>query len=366
MVSLNPTTVRAFQEELQKEAAAVDALRTAGSYLSRQAGTAGAGMGAGGLLGAGVGTGIGAVRGYQEAKAQGASGGQAALSALGKGVHGGLTGTAVGAGLGGVAGLAGGEAATGMAKKLVAGKNSLAGAARFGERQVHSLTGAVPSGYASRGEAMGAMQAGAYPARERLDAAKKGLEAAWTGDGKPGALHKAVKEHVGAAKHLEVAQKAEDMGLTSVPGYLKSLATNPVDTLKTGLKEQWHSGGLGSKAIMFGLPAADMASQLGKADDPQGQGRGRFERFGRAAGQMALGAAPIPLAGQLALGVGAGSLGGLVGAGVDRKLDRKKAAQGQGQPLPILTHEEESVGGAPVEKHYTNAALGRPPEGLGA
>ena len=318
--------MRAFQDELEKRAVnPMGALRSAGSFLKGQAGAAGAGMGIGAAAGGLTGAGVQGYRGYQQAKEQGASTGEALLGGAMKGLGGAGTGAAVGAGLGGAAGLTGGATARGLAEKAIRGKNPVALSARFGQRQLHSLTG-----YADK-KALRGMRAGSYDARMRAAQSKKGMKALWGQEGAdPSVLRKASIEHQRAQRGLQAAQKAEDMGLTSLPGYLKSLAKNPVETMRAGAAEQWHGSGVGGKFMLAGVPVLGAA---GEAMTPtQEGGPGKLERTGKAlAGGLAFGAAPIPLAGMSALAAGADRVGGLIGAGGDTMLARRRAAQGAGQ-----------------------------------
>jgi hypothetical protein len=151
--------------------------------------------------------------------------------------------------------------------------------------------------------------------------------------GDTAAAAKAAKELDKAWKGRQYAAEAERMGLTSLPGYLKSLARDPVKTLKTGFGEQWHSQGPAMKALTFGTPLGLAAMEA--APKTQEGGPGRFERGLRGlAGGLAFAAAPNPLAGSLGLTAGAEQAGGLVGAGVDRQRRmaalREQAQQAQG------------------------------------
>lgn len=315
--------MRAFQDELEKRAVNPKGLlRSAGSFLKGQAGAAGAGMGVGAAAGGLVGAGVQGYRGYQQAKEQGATTGQALLEGAGKGLGGATRGAALGAGLGGAAGLVGGARARQLAEQAIQGGNPVALSARFGQRQLHSVTG-----YADK-KAIQGMRAGSYEAKNRAADAEKKLHNLWgQSNVDPKALRQAAMEHQKASKGLQSAQKAEDMGLTSLPGYLKSLAKNPIDTVRTGIAEQWRGSGPSGKLMVAGVP---VLSAAGEAVTPSKQGEpGRLERTGRSfAGGLAFGAAPIPLAGMSLLSSGAERAGGLLGAGGDTLLARRKAAQG--------------------------------------
>ncbi len=311
--------MRAFQDELEKRAVNPRGLlRSAGSFLKGQAGAAGAGAGVGAAAGGLAGAGVQGYRGYQEAKERGEDAGKALLSGAAKGLSGAGTGAAIGAGLGGAAGLAGGARARQLAERAVrGGSNPLSLSARFGQRQLHSLTG-----YADK-KALRGMRAGSYDARMRAAQSERNLNRLWRqGDVDPKVLQKASLEQQKAQRGLRAAQKAEDMGLTSMPGYLKSLAKNPHETMRTGAAEQWHGSGLGGKFMLAGAPVLGAA---GEAMSPsEAGGPGRLERVGGSlAGGLAFGAAPIPLAGMSALATGAERLGSLVGAGGGTMLARR-------------------------------------------
>lgn len=360
MPSFSIHAATAFEEELFKGALAVDVLRRTAGFLGRQAGAAGAGLGAGGLVGAASGGGLGALRSYRDAREQGATGGQAVGEALVGAGRGALRGGLAGAATGGALGLAGGQQATNIAKRLAAGSNPLASAARFGQRQVHSVTGAVPQGFGSRTEAIRAMRAGAAPAVERAAAAEKALGSAWSG-GDSGALRKAVGEKLQAGKGLRAAEEAERLGMTSVPGFLKAVSGAGETTLKgraqasgralkAGFGQQWHQSGTAGKALTVGLPAAAVVGEAAKPSEDRGA------RIGQVlGGQLAYMAAPIPLVGAGLLAAGAGKAGKLLGSVAKRRPVIEQSPAGPA---------ESDEAGPVVQRFQSNAAMGRPPEGL--
>jgi hypothetical protein len=338
----------------EKYAVSTDLLRRAGGFLRGQAGAASAGVGAGGALGGLVGLGAGGIKGYREAKDAGASTGEALTHGLGRGLSSAGRGALIGAAVGGAGGLAGGEKATELTKK-VTGRGLVGAPSRLVQRQVHSLTG-----YADPA-AVRAMGAGAAPALERAQRADQALAKAWEGSNS-GALRGAVTERLQAAKGLQAAEKAEQMGLTSLPGYLKSLAKDPLGTVRAGAAEQWHGSGLKGKALMVGLPTAATAASMAAPTEPGGEGR--LERGAKTLARSAAFATPLSMAGQIALERGAGTVGGVVGAGADKVLSRRK--QVSGLLPPSKTEPNPADDAAPhVERYYSNAALGRPPEGMG-
>lgn len=267
---------------------------------SRTLTNVGAGAGVGSLVGAAGGAGVSGYQGYRDARHSGASRGQAAMSALGRGAKGALRGAAVG----GALGAAGGAGATALGKgdavQALAGreKGQVGSFARFGQRQVHSLTGATPEGFLNQ-EGVKKMRAGAWGSKKAVTSAEEALGKAKD----PAGRLKAQGNLDMANKANTHAQAAEDMGLTSLPGYAKAMYTHSVgNALSTGVKEQWHSGGVGTKALIFGLPAAAAAKEAVTPTEPGGRGR-----LGRAAGhipELAFSAGPLPMTGAMALSGG--------------------------------------------------------------
>jgi hypothetical protein len=140
----------------------------------------------------------------------------------------------------------------------------------------------------------------------------------------PGPLHdaelaRASKGVASAQKGYGAAYRAERMGLTSVPGYLKSMKDNGVlPTMSAGFKEQWHGMSPGWKALMIGAPLAETAHALAIPDQEGGPGKG--ERVARGlAGAVAgstMGAIPMATGGLLQGGITAAA--GRAGRLVDR------------------------------------------------
>lgn len=307
--TLTEPLLRAFHEELHKVGGVPGGiLRHLQRVGTRHA--VGAGVGSGLGLGLGAGALAGGVRGgkdaYDAARSSGQGAGGAALSALG----GGLGGAVRGAGKGAVIG-AGSGAALGVlvptttlsvTKALAKGPNFLGSLNNFGQRQVHSVSGWKPGGAARSVERVGA---GAAPARAELARElKKGV-------GAPATVER-------ASKALSAAERAQSMGLTSLPGYAKSLKNNGVlPTVGAGLRSQWDASGSKGKALMVGLPAMSLVSA---ARAPEGgEGPGRAERIGKIVGGTLGGvAAPLSLAGSLAMSAGLERAGGAAGKHVDR------------------------------------------------
>lgn len=356
MPSLTPQMMLSFQDELEKQAISFAGLgtaaRQAGGYLARQGTTVGSGAALGGTAGGLLGVGAGGMKKYREARQQGATGQEALRAGLGGAGKGALTGAAIGAGVGGTVGLAGGQGARDIASKLRSRGGALGALSRFGERQVHGVTGAVPEGYASGAKAVRAMRGGAYGAEKQFAGAAEHLKNIQAGRQKPGmvgrglkrfgvdvegrALKKAVKGEERAQRYLQAATKAEEMGLTSLPGYAKALVgkgkytggkhvgqkVKGLEAFKAGIGEQWHSGGPATKALTYGFPAAALTSEAITPSKPGGEGKAT--RMGKSLGGFAYGMAPLPLAGVSALTSGLTAAGGLAGRGIDRVTGRPR------------------------------------------
>ncbi len=242
-------------------------------------------------------------------------------------------------------------------------KGSAGAVKRFGQRQAHGLTGWTPKGFMNR-EGIREMRAGAYDTAERLSAAERAI-APGPGKYRPGLVDRALgrKPEAVQAKKMqsakaeldearkahEASQAAEDMGLTSLPGYAKALMNDPMKALKTGVGEQWHSMGPAGRALMVGIPAAGMASEAARPSEP-GEA-GRFARAGARAGELAYAMGPLPVAGQLVAGLGVSSLGKQVGSIFDRKKTNRNI------PAPPSL---EPAGGeaAPADTVISERALG--------
>lgn len=301
--------------------------------MSRATKGFGSGAGIGALAGSAAGTVLGGVSNYRDARAQGSATGQALRSGLSGAVKGGLRGAVVGTLAGGAAGA--------LRPTLAQGAAQLPGfgaASRFGQRQIHSLTGVGDAAYVR------SIGGGAADARERLVSATKGLRDASDAAGRA----KAMGEVHAARRGFQSAEKAEAAGLTSIPGYLKAMAKDPVGAVRTGVRAQWDSSGPGGKALMFGLPTAGAAVEAAKNEDSSGQERGRFERAGRLLGGAASGMlAPLSLAGDVAAG---GALSKGFGAGgklVDRsfkRLQARRAAPGQTQEPELAGGDSQAAG----------------------
>lgn len=248
-------------------------------------------LGAGATLAAFGGLGMGA-KGYLEARQRGEGVGSSLGSAAKSGLEGAAGGGLLGAGLGAVnPGGFGGMVS------------------RFGQRQVHGLTGWTPK------EGIRSIGGGAADAEKRLLDSAHAVSAAEGGKD----LEKATKNLHGANKSFHAASEAERMGLTSVPGYLKSLHGDPLGTAKASLNEQFRGTTMGQKALMLGIPALGVAGAVRSQDSPDQEGLSKGQRVGKQVGELVGGVAggAIPVVGQLALQSGLGHVGKTIGGVVD-------------------------------------------------
>jgi hypothetical protein len=318
MSNYKEAQLAAFRSELHKLAWSVP------QVLGPASAAAGVGMGLGGI-GAGA---VGGVRGYREAKAQGATTGQAIMGGAARGLAAAGKGALIGAGAGAATGVAGHYIAPAAAEKARAALTNHSAFARFGQRQAHGLTGYTPA------QGLASIRHGAAPRLEEANAAKATLDRLHGGEDLRsgwqkfrGVTHEdmvagATKQHGRAQKSYEAGLKAEQMGLTSVPGYLKSLRKDPLGTVGAAARDQWDGTSAPMKAMMVGIPAA----QLGSAamQDPHQLNREGKTR-GRALGEATAGLAsgllmnPLPLVTQMAAAEPLHRAAGRLGQVVDRR-----------------------------------------------
>jgi hypothetical protein len=307
---LDEAMLLAFRDELRKEAGF--ALKNIGSLGGR-----------GALLGAGGGAILGGIHGYQHAEENGQSG-----------VSGALGGAVQGATMGGMAGGLAGGAAGGLVKRdlshLTQTPGALGAASRFGQRQVHGITGML-----SPAEIEG-VRGGAHDARQALQTAKA----------------EGSKSVPRLEKALKASEKAQNMGLTSIPGYLKSMKNNGIGkTLRTSAEEQIRNQPVLTAAAV-GLPLA--AGALAPTEEGQGRGEAVGRAVGGAVGEIAGGM--MPMGGQAALGVGSSQVGAWAGRGVDRLRGRRL------HNAPTPTMEPTEAQQTATERVMSPAAAGQAPE----
>lgn len=192
-----------------------------------------------------------------------------------------------------------------IAKKTVARAGE--GLSNFAQRQVHGFTGhgAGDTAYLDRigiaGSGTSSRQARLLNLRAQDDlqhlpqgaslkdfvARQKGTEAIHND------LHEAVK---GLATEGAVGDRFRELGMTSAPGAVKAMVTNPREASKA-IWNQVRSGGRGSVALGLGLPVATTAHSLIKGDERATGGASVQEKAVRGAanigGGLLFGGLPI-------------------------------------------------------------------------
>lgn len=343
MPELDELTLVAFRAELRKEAGFTDLVARAAPTLKNMSSAGGAGAAVGALGGAG----LGAVRSYRAARAQGEDVGGAVTGAFG----GAARGAGKGALLGGLAG-AGAGAASGMGAGLAQRSGILGAGARFGQRQVHSLTGML-----SPAELEG-VRGGAFDARAHLSKATAAMDRA------PLSAAPRAQKVVGKAQKAFDATAAAtgvtdpSMNLTSLPGYLQAAKQHGAGkVLSTGVREQLANSSPAMAALMIGAPAVGLAKTVAGKEETDAAGRGRFERAGEDLGRTVGGVTGgvMPIVGQGVVGGALGRAGKYTGRGIDRL--RGKG----GQPgMTATTLEPAEMGQhTPTEKVTSPAAAGQ-------
>jgi len=383
MAAIDKQVLLAFERELEKNAflgavlskaaPLTSKLSPALQFIRRGAGSAGAGMGLGTATGAAGGAAIGGYKGYREAKEQGQSGVAGALGGAAKGAG---TGAMVGAATGLAGGMALGGTGTRLGQSLQnlgQASNPLGSIARFGQRQLHGVTGLTPGG-AQRGtaeyaKAMAGMRMGAHPAAAGVLEAEMAVARAGTN---PKLLEKATKALESAKSQHAIAQEAEAKGLTSLPGMVRSMTSKEgiKDVWRLGMKPQLTQQGMTGK-MMAGLPVAFAAPELFRSQEQDPEGRGRLERFGSGVGSgVGYALSPfLPLVGQEAMGRAVGGVGKGLGKGVDMAIGALRGKKPQ-PPMTELGNNPSAPGVDPsgmneaVPRIYSNAAQGKPPEGM--
>jgi len=311
MLELREAQLLSFRSELRKLA----------FTLPAGLGAIGAHAGQGMAIGGAVGGTIGAVHGYRKAKQEGGSG-------LGGALSGGFKGTALGAGVGTMAGgVRGGmmhAADPVAAEKARAALTQNSAFSRFGQRQVHGLTGFVPQG-AERGKYLADIKHGVVNRQAAVDAAQKAIDSKEDVRGVFGRVmghtpeEAAKKQLTRATAARDAAQKAQDYGLTSIPGYVKAIRDPNIGlkkTLRTAYDEQISGSSPAMKGLMLGMPAV----QLGQAafQDPRkrnSMGESKGEALGSATAGLATGLAlgPLPMMTQMGLSMPAMAAGKRLG-----------------------------------------------------
>jgi hypothetical protein len=229
--------------------------------------------------------------------------------------------------------------------------NAAKAVGNFAKRQAHSVTGWTPHGYMNP-KGIEEIGAGVAPARQHLEHALK--------SGKAVPL---------AREAVKANQDAQDLGLTSLPGYAKALWNKDTrgKVLPTAMNQQLRGANTLERAVTLGLPATDLALEAATPDDPDNPQKGKH--LGRAIAGTAAGIATgsLPFMGGLIAGAAAGRLGGMAGGAIDKLRARKKAPP-QDFHVQAPPNPEESRGqsGPPVERNMSPAAMGQAPDWSGS
>ena len=355
-----------MRAELSKSASAINNLLS-NPRLHGSLGLGGALGGIGAVGGALAGAGVKGVQAYRDAKEQGAGTGGAALHSLMGAAGGAQRGAMIGGAAGFGAGALAGAVRPGQASALRGRLSEMAGiggAARFGQRQVHAVSGWRPD--QADASSIRQLGIGAHGAEQRLKGAVEHANflhhALDQRAGRAGQLQDLIKKDpslVGKLQSLggqsegqlrldwlkaqrevrsardgyDSAYRAEHRGLSSIPGLVQYASTNPggaVDTLRNGFKEQWNSMSPGWKAMMIGAPLAEagVAAMSPEQEGQPGKGARIGSSLANAAVGATMGAIPMTTANLLINPVASGA-GKLIGAGVDRLRSRHAPA-----PLP--------------------------------
>lgn len=262
----------AFADELEKQSAGIG--QAIGGLLKRPGVAATATSAAMGGLWQGD-------KGYQEAKERGEGIGGRITGALRRGAVGTAGGAAVGGGI-----AAGAKHLKGRAGNLArSGQKSLAD---LGGQQAHALTGVGTARQFGSGSALSKRNladAGEHLTNmQRLAKTKPTAWRKWRETGAQKGLDRATKGH-------KATLEAERMGITSLPGTFKALRKEgPGKVLRTAWDSQIGGMGTGTKAFMFGVPAAiGVAGAMGAKPGEGG------EAIGEAAGMAASNVAPMAM-----------------------------------------------------------------------
>jgi hypothetical protein len=300
-----------FYEEVTKSAATARALTRAARWLTDSpARTA--------LVGAGVGAAQGALTAGDEGV------GSAAL-------RGGLRGAAVGGAAGGLGrayrdtrllnpALSGGAAVGETAKRL--GES----VKRFGQRQLHGLTGA----YTDDAARIGLRSTGEAERRMHLEILRAG-DKNRHGELSDKAIKKLVNRHRDLREWGQTGDAALNAGITSLPGVAKGLATKPVTTAKALGRNMLDGGGTGGAAMALGVPLAIAAPDLARGDESVVGGRSMRQKIVGAGSGIAGGVltAGMPLVPNLVGGVAVDAAASRILGGSKKRLARAQQEAGQ-------------------------------------
>lgn len=311
--------LRGFHDELEKIAGLSEYVAKNQGML----GSAGALLGHGAAAGAVLGGLHGAYKGYREARDQGEGAGASALHGLGGALGGVSSGAIGGALIGGGAGAAlhtlRPQAAESLRKALSSTDSRLGALGRFGQRQMHGLTGwQPPEGYSSE-----AIRGGSWKTKQVANAAA----------GTAG-FEKALADH-------ELQKKVESRGLTHLPGIVEALkGPNRGETLKLLAKHTWTNADPLMKA-QLALAPVGVGAALMTGDEDKNKGQRIGATVGNVAGGVVGSALPFG-AGQLVMHAGS-RIGTGAGKLVDKlrgrsPTDEANSATNEGQHIPSEHH----------------------------
>lgn len=325
MAEINELTLLVFRDELRKLAAVNPRLGSAATL---------------GVLGTLGGAGIGAFMHKRHPED-----GESTLGAAARG-----------AAIGGLGGASMGALLPEAARKAVS---------RFGLRELHAATGYMPEG-----ESLRSLHAGSFPARAERVQAQRALNKAQLEGGNVAKAQKHLDRKLEAE---DAARKAEEWGMTSLPGLAKSVKQHGLlPTMGRGFRAQMSGAHPLNKALMLGFPALGVAQAL---HDPNLRESGRSgEEVGYQGGQLVGGV----LGGMLPFGVGqvlqegVGRVGRFAGRGVDVVRGRIHPRERKEPPNPFRSygpHPADSSDltkapgeGSPSETIMTARASGTHPE----
>jgi hypothetical protein len=176
----------------------------------------------------------------------------------------------------------------------------------------------------------------------------------------------ALKESISAGKGLQAAERAQELGLTSLPGYARAVAgksgVKPTEAVRAGLAEQWHTSPGWMKGLMVGFPAASVGGAVLSKDQPGGPGMA--ERVGQGLGTAGYTLAPLTLGGSIVAGEALSRGLGAAGRGIDvlRGHKRKKPVTPK-EPTRPPASEPGDTGQSVASERYAGPAMsGEVPE----
>lgn len=283
-------------------------------------GSAGALGGIGALGGAAVGGVARGVQGYRRAREEGqgvgASLGQGALDAAGGAARGAAVGGAAGLVAGGGLGLARPDVAEKVRARLTQASGPTGSAARFGQRQVHAVTGYKPQG------GLDELRGEAWTRAQSVDKARK--------NGVTGDSLQRLQAQADSSKTLQ------DAGLTSLPGMAKAFKESPNrgELAKALLKHQVQGQDALSLSMLALGPGMD-AVGAATTTDPEERAARIGSGIANVAGNIALG--PITPFAQMVTGAPLGHAGAAAGRVGHRMFNR-----------PAMAHPADGSGGVAI------------------